>query len=113
RLLFSPDSVSRNGYAGNGVLVTQRINAQHVASDHPKRLQNEVQQVGRNVVHTMFELPRVPEAINHAVVRPEDGIPGRSSNTSHTAGARHIVTAGPAMNEVVKTFKLVGKVVEM
>src|SRR5215475_1936549 len=61
----------------------------------------------------MFYLPQVPKPVNHAMMRPEDGIPGRCPDTTHVAADRSIVSARPAVNVVVNIFNLSLEIIEL
>src|SRR5216684_6014408 len=81
------------------VLVSETIDIEHVAYPHVKRRQGFILVVVRYVVDAVLKLPQIPDAVDHAVVRPEDRVESCPSHLPHVAAA-------PSVDAVVNVFEL-------
>src|SRR3954447_8772993 len=75
---------------GGGVVVAERGYVERLAHRHRERRQGDVEVGRRQLRPRMVELPEVPEAIDHAVVSPEERIVGRGFDVSHRAADRAV-----------------------
>src|SRR5579862_6875451 len=81
------------------VFISQAIDVEYIANSHIERRQRFIFIIVRYIIDAVLKLPQIPHSVDHAVVRPENGIKSGDSYLSHVATA-------PSMNLVVYVLEL-------
>src|SRR5215471_12951208 len=84
------------------VFIPECLHVQDTAKSFTERFQGQIQKILRYSTIAMFDLPQIPDTVDHAVVGVKDGIEGGSGDVHH-------VSTYPHMHIVVETFQAVGK----
>src|ERR1700753_4417902 len=82
-----------------GVVVAESGDLERVTDGHRERRKGAVEEAGRHPGARVTKLPEIPEAIDHAVVGPEDRVVGRGRDALHRP-------PGPDVDAVVDRLEL-------